>query len=390
VLAGWLCGMLLITARTARQWRAVESLRRTALPLPAAWAARVEALARSLGIRPPRVGLSPACETPLVLGLLRPLVLLPVGLLHGVPPEVVEAALAHELMHLRRLDPWLHAAQVAVEILLFFNPAVWWMSWRLSVEREHACDEAVLRARDAPPLPYARALLELEAWRHRPSPALTLGLGGPGLRARVLRLVRPRSIRRSRRWAARAAVMGVVVLLVIAVDRLSSPSPSTPRVDPLGVAWLPASVRRHEDAIARAAEQHGIDPSLLAIMVYTESRGRADARSPAGARGLLQLMPSTAAEIAEVRGLPAPSIARLEDPAYNLDLGAWYMARQLARFGDVPLALAAYNAGPGRVAAHRRGEAELPEETRRYQAMITALWRERWLPWSPTLAMRTR
>jgi soluble lytic murein transglycosylase-like protein len=186
------------------------------------------------------------------------------------------------------------------------------------------------------------------------------------------------------------AVMGVVVLLVIAVDRLSSPSPSTPRVDPLGVAWLPASVRRHEDAIARAAEQHGVDPSLLAIMVYTESRGRADALSPAGARGLLQLMPATAAEIAEVRGLPAPSIARLEDPAYNLDLGAWYMARQLARFGDVPLALAAYNAGPGRVAAHRRGEAELPEETRRYQVMITALWRERWLPWSPTLAMRTR
>jgi len=390
ILAAWLCGALVMTARTALQWRVVQALRRSAEPLPAAWVETVAALARSLGIRPPRVALSSACETPLVLGLLRPLVLLPAGLLHGVSPEVIEAALAHELMHLRRLDPWLHAGQVVVEILLFFNPAVWWMSWRMAVEREHACDEAVLRARDQPPLPYARALLELEAWCRRPSPALTLGLGGPSLRARVLRLVQPRRIRRSRRWAARAGVLGVVALLVVAFGRPTTP-PTATLGDPLGVAWLPASVRQHEHAIARAAERHGVDPGLLAIMVYTESRGRADARSSAGARGLMQLMPSTAAEIARVRGLPSASPAQLDEPAYNLDMGAWYIARQLDRFGDdLPLALAAYNAGPGRVASYRRGESALPEETLRYQATITALFRERGLPWSPTLAARTR
>lgn len=198
--------------------------------------------------------------------------------------------------------------------------------------------------------------------------------------------------RPARRWAARAAVLGIIVLLVLALARLATPppSPATPRVDPLGVAWLPASVRRHEQAIVAAARHHGVDPGLLAIMVYTESRGRPEARSPAGARGLMQLMPSTAAEIAATRGLPAPTPARLLDPAYNLDLGAWYMARQLERFGELPLALAAYNAGPGRAAAHRRGEAGLPEETERYQATITALWRERWLPWSPTLLARSR
>lgn len=390
VLLAWLGGALLMILRTTLQWRAVQALRRTATPLPPAWRERVDTLARALGLRStPAVALSSACDTPLVLGVLRPLVVLPAGLLHGVPPEVVEAALAHELMHLRRLDPWLHAAQVAVEILLFFNPAVWWMSWRVATEREHACDEAVLHARRAPPLPYARALVELEAWRQRPSPALTLGLGGPGLGARVRRLVRPRRVRRAWRWAARAGVMGVVVLLAIAFAR-PAPPPAIPRIDLLGVAWLPASVRRHELAIAAAARRHGIEPALLAIMVYTESRGRPDARSPAGARGLMQLMPSTAAEIAKTRGLPPPSPARLHDPAYNLDLGAWYMARQLEQFGELPLALAAYNAGPGRVAAYRRGEAALPEETRGYQATITALWRERWLPWSPTLLARAR
>ncbi len=390
VLVGWLVGLLLMSLRTASQWRAVQALRRTAVPLPAEWLARVQTLAETLGVRTPRVALSPVCDAPLVLGVLRPLVLLPVGLLGGVAPQVVEAALAHELMHLRRLDPWLHLGQVAIELVLFFNPAVWWLSWRLSAEREHACDDAVLRAGDQSPLPYARALVELEAWRQRPSPALTLGLGGSGLRARVLRLVRPRRARRSRRWAARLAVLGVVAALAFGLGRVTSTPLVTSTADPLGVAWLPASVRRHAPEIERAARRHGVEPGLLAIMVYAESRGRADARSPAGARGLLQLMPSTAAEIARVRGLPEPTSRRLEEPAYNLDLGAWYMARHLEHYGELPLALAAYNAGPGRVAAYRRGEAELPEETRRYQAMITALWRERWLPWSPTLAARAR
>ncbi len=391
VLAAWLCGALLMTLRIAAQHRAVERLRRSAQPLPAAWRERVAALARALGLRAvPTVALSPACDTPIVLGLVRPLVLLPAGVLHGVSPEVLEAALAHELMHLRRLDPWLHAAQVGVEVLLFFNPAVWWLSWRVACEREHACDEAVLRARRVSPLPYARALVELEAWRQRPSPALTLGLGGPGLGARVRRLVQPRRVSRARRWAARVGVMLGVVLLVATLGRASGPPATGPRVDPLGVAWLPAAVRRHEDAIAAAARQHGVDPGLLAIMVYTESRGRPEARSPVGARGLLQIMPSTAAEIARARGLPPPSLERLHDPGYNLDLGAWYMARQLERFGELPLALAAYNAGPGRTAAHVRGEATLPQETQRYQATIGALWRERWLPWSPTLMRRAR
>ncbi|MCX4239589.1 M56 family metallopeptidase [Paraliomyxa miuraensis] len=390
VLVVWLVGMLLMTARTARAWRAVVALRATAVPLPPEWLERVRTLALRMGMRAPAVAQSSACDSPLVLGLLRPLVLLPAGLVHGVSPQVIEAALAHELMHLRRLDPWLHAAQVAVEIGLFFNPAVWWMSWRLSREREHACDEAVLRIPAAPaPVAYARALLELEQWRVRPSPALALGLGGPSLRSRVLRLVQPRRARGARRWAARVGMLAVVGVLVVALERAEAPALAPVPSDAIGVAWLPASVRRHEPEIVRAAQRHGVDPALLAIVVHTESRGRPEARSSAGARGLMQLMPSTAAEIAERRGLPPPTPDALDEPAYNLDLGAWYLARLIEQHeGHLPLALAAYNAGPGRVAAYQRGELELPEETRRYQATIEALWRERWLPWSPTLASR--
>lgn len=397
VMVAWACGVIAMTLRAAGQGWSVRGLRRTARPLPELWRRRVDALARALGVRSPAVVQSSACDVPLVLGVLRPCVVLPAGLLHGVTPEVVEAALAHELMHLRRLDPWLHAAQVGIEIVLFFNPAVWWMSWRMGVEREHACDEAVLVARAQPARSYARALVELEAWRQRPAPALTLGLGGPSLRGRVLQLVRPRTLGPARRWGARVVLVVLVAAIVGAIVRASPSEPSPPGSsppgsldDPIGVAWLPAEVRRHQDEIARAASLHGLDPGLLAIMVWAESRGRPDARSSAGARGLMQLMPSTAAAIAERRGLPEPTPQRLNEPAYNLDLGAWYLAQQLERYHELPLALAAYNAGPGAVNAWVRAKTPLPEQTRRYQATIMALWSERELPWSPTLASRAR
>lgn len=95
-------------------------------------------------------------------------------------------------------------------------------------------------------------------------------------------------------------------------------------------------------AVAEAAARHGLDANLLHALVLTESAYRPDAVSPAGAAGLTQLMPATAQEL---------GVADRFDPAENLRGGADYLARQLKRFGDLRLALAAYNAGPGRVAA---------------------------------------
>ena len=96
------------------------------------------------------------------------------------------------------------------------------------------------------------------------------------------------------------------------------------------------------EAIAAAAEKHGLDVKLLHALVLTESAYRADAVSPAGAAGLTQLMPATAREL---------GVENRFDPVENLRGGADYLARQLRRFQDVRLALAAYNSGPARVAA---------------------------------------
>lgn len=98
----------------------------------------------------------------------------------------------------------------------------------------------------------------------------------------------------------------------------------------------------YREEIAAAAARHGLDAKLLQALVLTESAYRPDVVSPVGAAGLTQLMPATAREL---------GVEDRFDPVENLRGGAEYLARQLRRFQDVRLALAAFNAGPAKVAA---------------------------------------
>lgn len=96
----------------------------------------------------------------------------------------------------------------------------------------------------------------------------------------------------------------------------------------------------YDGIIETASKKYGIDPALVKAVVRAESGYRPDAMSRAGAQGLMQLMPGTA------RGL---GVSDPFDPAQNIDGGVRYLKSQMDRFGDVKLALAAYNAGPGAV-----------------------------------------
>jgi soluble lytic murein transglycosylase len=147
----------------------------------------------------------------------------------------------------------------------------------------------------------------------------------------------------------------------------------------------PPDLSRWRPAIDRAAAEAGVDPALLAALVAVESGGRPEARSVRGARGLLQLLPDTAREQAERMGLEAADPTAFLDPETNLRLGAGYLARLLRRYaGEVPFALAAYNAGPTRVDRWRRRAPHLPalevvlregfEETRKHVTRVLA-WR---------------
>jgi len=122
---------------------------------------------------------------------------------------------------------------------------------------------------------------------------------------------------------------------------------------------LPEPVQPFGADIVRAAERHGLDPKLLHALVAVESAYRPQAVSHAGAAGLTQLMPATALDL---------GVTDRTDPTENLRGGADYLARQLVRFGDVRLALAAYNSGPERVA--RLGRIPAIAETQAYVASV--------------------
>ncbi len=118
---------------------------------------------------------------------------------------------------------------------------------------------------------------------------------------------------------------------------------------------------RHEDIIRQQAAEKQLDPALIAGVIYTESRFR-DQTSHAGAKGLMQLLPSTADDIARKSGGTAFVQGDLADPQVNISYGSFYLRYLLTRYGgNVVLAVAAYNAGEGRVdkwvfAARHRGE----------------------------------
>ena len=155
------------------------------------------------------------------------------------------------------------------------------------------------------------------------------------------------------------------------------------------IRWLPASVRRFNPLIEQASFRHGIDANLLAIVILVESGGDPIATSPKGAMGLMQIMPSTAREIASQRNMLAHVDARLLDPAYNIDFGAYYLSRQMHAFRSnnpmltVERAAGAYNGGPARMARHLNTGERLPAETMRYKRWVAGMWHDRHLPGSP-------
>jgi HEAT repeat protein len=152
-------------------------------------------------------------EVPTVIGWLRPVLLLPASALTGLPPRQLEVILIHELAHIRRHDYLVNLVQSLVEVLLFYHPAVWWLSRQVRRERESCCDDlAVALCGDR--LLYARALLALAEAR-QPQPALSLAAGGGVLLERIRRLLGvpgPAAGGAGRRLAGGAALASVVAL----------------------------------------------------------------------------------------------------------------------------------------------------------------------------------
>ena len=188
LVLAWGIGVLISAYRLLRGRRALARLVRLAEPLPQ-HAALLLQLCNELRLSG-RVLLRATglLDVPCVIGLWRPVVLLPIALINGLTPQQLELVLLHELFHVRGWDVWLNALQLVSETILFFHPAVRWLNEEIRDAREQCCDDAVLAQRAAP-LAYARVLLSLEAFRHEYA-ALAPAANGGSLHSRITRIVR--------------------------------------------------------------------------------------------------------------------------------------------------------------------------------------------------------
>ncbi len=234
LVAAWVAGVLFLSLRAFGGWLLAQRLKRSGLPLDdGALRSALARLCRRMGVqRAVRLCESALVAVPTAIGWLRPVILFPAATLAGLSPAQLELILAHELAHIRRLDYLVNLLQTLAETLLFYHPAVWWVSHRLRLEREHCCDEAALRA-GGDAVAYARALTDLEALRARPA-RLALAASGGSLAARVRRVLGlpDPPARRPPRWAAGALALLAALLATSAASSLrASNRPSSDRVD---------------------------------------------------------------------------------------------------------------------------------------------------------------
>jgi Zn-dependent protease with chaperone function len=223
MLAGWLGGVLIITVRTLSGWRRVRHVHRVSLAAaPSHWQAAANRLAVRLGVRRAiHVAECALIEVPAVIGWTRPVIVLPIAALTSLTPAQVDAILAHELAHIRRHDYLVNLLQSAAETLLFYHPAVWWVSAQIRVEREHCCDDVALHVCGA--VDYAEALAEIES--QRGGHTLALAATGGSLLRRTRRILGGTG-RPSSGVAARVAAPALAIVFTVSAAGLAQVVPA--------------------------------------------------------------------------------------------------------------------------------------------------------------------
>lgn len=174
LLVVWTCGVLIVSIRFGSAWWQVYLARR---------AARFIDLAADVPVMATSVSLEPG-----IFGIIRPVLLLPDGILERLTLEEMSGVLAHEMCHVRRRDNLTFAVHMVVETLFWFYPLVWWIGVRLIDERERACDEAVVQAGGKAEV-YAEGILTVCKFFSESPLACVSGVTGADLKKRIVRIM---------------------------------------------------------------------------------------------------------------------------------------------------------------------------------------------------------
>jgi ankyrin repeat protein/beta-lactamase regulating signal transducer with metallopeptidase domain len=213
IVSVWMIGVAILLVRLTGGWLLSRRLVRTASLIVTPVALDVLQRARAALSFNGAVSLlsSTRVETPLVIGWVRPAILLPASALTGLTPDELLAIVAHELAHVRRHDFLVNGLQRIVECVLFYHPAVWWVSGRIRLERERCCDDLAVAAVCGNTVLYAQALVAVERARAT-LPALAVPSAGIGVADRVRRVLGVRGA--SHDWQSAAAAVVFAAILV--------------------------------------------------------------------------------------------------------------------------------------------------------------------------------
>ncbi len=313
----WLTGVLLLMLRAMCGWWWLQRLRRAArVAVPASVEASFLHVARQLSMgRRVALRISDEVISPLAIGVWHATVILPVSAILQLAPAQLEAVLAHELAHIRRWDFLCNLLQTSIECLLFFHPAIWWISRRSRDLREICCDEVAARSvKD--PLIYAEALLRLE---ERRSENLHLAMALKGRNGSLLIRVRQilgegMTMESTTTSGLRMAILGAVVFALLVGSRAAD-------------ALKPVHFKAPAHALEHTAVTPGIEPNpapaveAIAHPLPHPSRAIAAVAGPEPA----PVAEPTQAKAArthesEVKGSGTDYLQQMRDEGYPLDL----------------------------------------------------------------------
>ena len=238
----WAAGAVVLLARWLVGWVRLRSLLRGAIAAP------IEA--------PIPVRFVPAPFEPGVIGIFRPVLLLPVGITERLSREQLQAVMAHELCHVRQRDNLTAAVHMLLEAAFWFHPLIWWIGARLIEERERACDEAVVElGSDAES--YAQCLLKVCRFYMESRLACVAGVSGASLKKRIETIMRNRVVQQLS--PSKKLLVAATAVLALAIPLL------------VGIAGVPA-------ALAQPAAEAAGAPAAFDTVRITQAAGADDHR----------------------------------------------------------------------------------------------------------------
>ena len=281
VVTFWFVGFIIFSLRFIGGALYVQRLKTTGLhSLDNAWHNRLNYLSSKLHLTlAVQIFESTQINVPITIGHLKPIILLPLGMISGLPQDQIEAIISHELAHIKRYDFLINMIQTFIETLFFYHPVVWWFSSLINSERENCCDDiAIQTCGDA--MSYSKALYNIQQMKKNESALAMAAIGKKNQLYR--RIIRMNTKNKNIAYGVRLAAFAVLLTAMAAVSIYSSPSAkdsslnfaSASFVNPFSPSGENLSFKTTTDDECAASDTIGIKNGNRTIKFYDGPEGK--------------------------------------------------------------------------------------------------------------------